>query len=402
MNYNLTKYACYMGYISSAVINNFAPLVYVTFRKSFGFTYAQIGILIAFNFIMQAVTDYLGARYAEKIGYRRMVLSACALCGAGLVCLGVLPFIMNPFWGICISISIYALGGGMLEVLVSPIVEAIPGDMKSSVMSLLHSFYSWGQMGVIILSTVFFSYIGIEKWRVLSAMWAIIPATAFVLFLKAPLNVFAEGEERIPLGKMFANRKFVLFAFVMICAGASEIAVAQWASTYIEEGLNVSKSAGDIIGTSMFACMMGLSRVIYGIWGNKISLSEFMTISGVLCIMSYLAVSLGNGITALIGCSLCGFSVGIMWPGTLSLSAKNCPEGGTAMFGILALAGDIGCLIGPETVAIASKFITVKGSDLRGGILVCIIYPIVVSVCSFAIFLKNKQKIAKKVLTKGR
>ena len=391
MNYNRTKYACYLGYASSAIVNNFAPLLYVTFMTTFKLSTSQIGLLIAVNFAVQMLVDFLGARYAVKIGYRRMICAGSLFCASGLVLMGILPYIMNSMSGIIISIFIYAIGGGIMEVLVSPIVEAIPGDNKAATMSMLHSFYAWGQLLVVLLSTLYFVFLGTAGWRWLSIMWAFVPLTDFILFIKAPINMFAEGEKRLPFRKIFTNKIFVMFMIIMLAAGAAEVSVAQWVSAYAEKGLNVSKTLGDLLGTSMFALFMGISRVIYGFFGEKMKLKEYMIFCGFLCIAGYLAATLvQNEIVALIGCGIVGFAVGIMWPGTLSIVAKDFPEGGTAIFGILAMAGDVGCMTGPETVAVVSRYFTLYGSDLKAGLLVSAIFPIV-----FTVLMILSKKITK-------
>lgn len=388
MNYKRTKYACYLGYASSAIVNNFAPLLYVTFMTSFKFSTTQIGLLIAVNFAVQMFVDFLGARYSEKIGYRKMICAGCLFCSSGLFLMGILPYTISPMVGIIISIFIYAIGGGIMEVLVSPIVEAIPGGNKAATMSMLHSFYAWGQLLVVVLSTVYFATFGTANWRWMSMIWALVPTTDFILFAKAPINIFAEGEMRLPFRKIFTNRVFVMFMIIMLSAGAAEISVAQWVSAYAEKGLNVSKTAGDLLGTSMFALMMGISRVIYGFFGEKMKLKKYMIFCGFLCITGYLIATLvPNEIIALLGCGVVGFAVGIMWPGTLSIAATDFPEGGTAIFGILAMAGDIGCMIGPETVAVASKYLTLSGSELKAGILVSTVFPVIFTI----IMILNKK-----------
>lgn len=390
MNYRRTKYACYLGYASSAIVNNFAPLLYVSFMTDFKLSTTEIGLLIAVNFAVQMLVDFFGARYAEKIGYRKMICSGCLFCASGLLLMGILPYIMPAMTGIIISIFIYAIGGGIMEVLVSPIVEALPGGNKAATMSMLHSFYAWGQLIVVLLSTAYFVIFGIQNWRWMSIAWALVPIADFILFVKAPINVFAEGEVRLPFRKIFTNKIFIMFMILMLTAGAAELSVAQWVSAYAEKGLNVSKTMGDLLGTSMFALFMGISRIIYGFFGEKLKLKEYMIFCGLLCIAGYLTATLvQNEIIALIGCGIVGFSVGIMWPGTLSIAAKDFPQGGTAIFGILAMAGDIGCMAGPETVALSAKYFTVYGSELKAGLLASVIFPVIFT---FLIILSKKIK----------
>ncbi len=391
MNYKRTKYACYLGYVSSAIINNFAPLLYVTFMTEFKFSATMIGFLIAINFAVQMSVDFFGARYAERIGYKRMICTGCLFCAAGLALLGVLPYILPSYTAIAIATVIYAIGGGIMEVLVSPIVEAIPGDNKASTMSMLHSFYAWGQLLVVVASTVYFVLFSTTHWRVLSAIWAVVPLLAFCLFINAPVNVFAEGEARIPFREIFSNKIFIIFMVLMLTAGASELAVAQWISAYAEKGLNVSKTMGDLLGTSLFALCMGIARIVYGFFGEKLNLKKYMFFCGILCVAGYLIATLMPvEIIALLGCGLVGFSVGIMWPGTLSIAAKYFPQGGTAIFGILAMAGDIGCMAGPGLVAFVAEYLTLNGSDLKAGMLASIVFPAL-----FTIFINFTKKLSK-------
>lgn len=391
MNYNRTKYACYLGSASTAIINNFAPLLYVTFMTTFKFSATMIGLFIAMNFAVQMIVDFLGARYSEKIGYKKMICAGCLFCSAGLFLLSTLPYILNPAIGVGISTVVYAVGGGIMEVLVSPIMEAIPGDKKAASMSMLHSFYAWGHLFVVLASTLYFVIFSIANWRVLCAIWAIVPLFDFFLFLTAKINVFAEGEKRLKFREIFSHRIFIVFMIMMLTAGAAELAVAQWVSAYAEKGLNVSKTAGDLLGTSMFALCMGIARVIYGFFGEKLKLKAYMFWCGVLCIIGYLIATLmPNEIIALLGCGLIGFSVGIMWPGTLSIAAKDFPQGGTAIFGILAMSGDIGCVAGPGLVAIVSEKMTINGSGLKAGMLASIVFPLIFTI--FINFTKKKQK----------
>lgn len=373
--YKRTLYASYLGYITQAIINNFAPLLFVTFQKEYAISVTQIGFLVTFNFAVQIVIDMIAAKYVEKIGYKPAIIAAHVFCTAGLIGLGIFPDIMeNPYTGLLLAITIYAVGGGLIEVLVSPIVEALPMDAKSAAMSLLHSFYCWGHVAVVILSTVFFQTIGIENWRHLAWIWALVPFFNIFLYAGAPIKVLVEEGEALPSRKLFRMGLFWLLFVLMICSGASEQAMSQWASFFAESGLKVSKTMGDLLGPCMFAILMGISRTFYGIMGERIPLKKFISLSSVLCVFSYLlAVFAPHPVLSLVGCAICGLSVGIMWPGVFSLAAEYCPKGGTAMFAFLALAGDVGCSGGPSVVgAISDAF----GGELKAGLLVAIIFPI--------------------------
>lgn len=375
-NYQKTMYACFIGYIVQAIVNNFVPLLFVTFQTSYGIPLAKITALITVNFVIQLLVDLLSAGFIDKIGYRASVILAHICAAAGLLSLTILPDLLpDAFLGILISVIIYAVGGGLLEVLVSPIIEACPTDNKEKAMSLLHSFYCWGQMGVVLLSTVFFVLFGIQNWKILALIWVIIPVANGILFAKAPIySLQAEGEKGLTLKELFLKKIFWVLMLMMLCAGASEQSVSQWASTFAEQGLHVSKTVGDLAGPMAFAMLMGLSRLIYGKYGDKLNLDHFMTFSCILCAASYLCISLVPvPMVGLLGCAVCGFSVGILWPGTFSKAAVSIKGGGTALFALLALAGDLGCSGGPTLAGLVSSSF---GNNLRIGILASIVFPI--------------------------
>lgn len=372
--YRRTLYASYLGYATQAIVNNLAPLLFVTFQKEYDITVGQIGFLVTFNFAVQILVDFLAAKYVERIGYKVSIVAAHICSVIGLAGLGIFPDLLgNPYAGLLLAITVYAVGGGLIEVLVSPIVQALPMDEKSAAMSLLHSFYCWGHVAVVILSTVFFVTVGISHWRILTFLWALVPLANTFIYAGAPIRVLVEEEKALPMGKLFRMKLFWLFFFLMICSGASEQAMSQWASYFAENGLKVSKTMGDLLGPCMFAVLMGVSRAFYGIKGEKIPLKKFITVSSILCGISYvIAVFSPNPVLSLAGCALCGLSVGIMWPGVFSLAAEFCPQGGTAMFGLLALAGDIGCGGGPSVVGSISGLFD---NNLKAGLFAAIVFP---------------------------
>lgn len=378
--YQNTMYACFVGYIVQAIVNNFVPLLFLTFESSYGIPLSQITMLITFNFGIQLLVDLLSAKFVDKIGYRVSIVMAHIFAALGLAGLVVLPDLLpNAFAGLLIAVVIYAIGGGLIEVLISPIMESCPSENKEKAMSLLHSFYCWGHVGVVLLSTLFFWFFGIANWKILALLWVIIPVCNGILFCKvliAPL--IEEGETGMSLRELCKNRIFWILMLMMMCAGASEQAVSQWASTFAEQGLGVSKTIGDLAGPMSFAILMGSARAFYGKFGDRIDLDKFMQASSLLCIVSYLCISLSpSPLFSLIGCSLCGLSVGIMWPGTFSKASAALRNGGTAMFALLALAGDVGCSGGPTLVG----FVTgLASDDLKKGILAGIIFPILLIV----------------------
>lgn len=374
-DYKNTVTACFVGFVVQAIVNNFIPLLFVTFHDSYGIPLAKITLLVTFNFAIQLLVDLVSVSFVDKIGYRASMIIAHATSALGLGLLAVLPDIMEPFFGILISVVLYAIGGGLLEVLVSPTVDACPSDNKEAAMSLLHSFYCWGHVGVVLISTVFFWVFGIENWKILAIIWAIVPIINMLVFMRVPMpQIIKDGEKGMSLLELFGIKLFWIFMLMMICSGACEQAVSQWASTFAEQGLGVSKAIGDLAGPMLFAILMGTARGIYGKLGDKLPLERTMIGCTILCLGSYLLISLSpTPALSLLGCALCGLSVGIMWPGTFSMASAAMPYGGTALFAMLALAGDVGCSGGPTYVGMIS---TVFDNDLHKGILFAIIFPI--------------------------
>ena len=390
--YNKTVTACFVGYIVQAIVNNFVPLLFLTFQKTYGIPLSQITLLVTFNFGIQLLVDLLSVTFVDKIGYRATMVIAHVTAALGLILLTILPEVMpSAFLGIVIAVMVYAIGGGLLEVVVSPVVEACPSDNKEKAMSMLHSFYCWGHVGVVILSTLFFRAAGIENWKIMALFWALIPIVNAVVFTRVPIaSLIAEGETGMKLRELFKQRIFWVLLIMMICAGASEQGVSQWASAFAEQGLGISKTAGDLAGPMMFAILMGAARAFYGKYGDRIDLDRFMIASCGLCIVSYLGVSLlpVPGLS-LVFCALCGLSVGIMWPGTFSKASSALPRGGTAMFALLALGGDVGCGGGPTVVGFVSGAL---GDNLKLGILAGVAFPILLLIGIF-LCAKNRKRV---------
>lgn len=386
--YKTTISSCFTSAVVQAIIVNFAPLLFITFQNTYHIPLAQITWLVAVNFGVQLSVDFLSSFFVDKIGYRICIVSAQLTAALGLFLLALLPEVMPPFTGLMIAVVIYAIGGGLIEVLTSPIMESCPTDNKEKAMSLMHSFYCWGHVGVVLLSTAFFALFGIENWQVLAIVWALIPLINGFLFTKVPIApLVPEGTKSMSNRQLFANRKFWLFALLMLCAGASEQAVAQWASAFAEQGLGVSKTVGDLVGLLTFAVLMGTARAIYGKIGDKLDMEACMLGSAILCAIAYLMISLSPWpIVSLVGCGVCGFAVGIMWPGTLSKASVALPAGGTAMFALLALAGDIGCSFGPSIVGFVMDG---TQGNMQIGILAAIAFP---SLMLLGLLLTRKKK----------
>lgn len=374
--YNQTITACFIGYIVQAIVNNFVPLLFLTFERTYHIPLAQITLLVTLNFGIQLLVDLLSVGFVDRIGYRASMVIAHVLAALGLVLLTVLPEVLpSAFAGILCAVCVYAVGGGLLEVLVSPVVEACPSDNKEKAMSMLHSFYCWGHVGVVALSTLFFGLFGINHWKILALIWAIVPLCNGVAFTKVPIApLLPEGETGMSMRELFGKKLFWILFVMMVCAGASEQSVSQWASTFAEQGLHISKTLGDLAGPMAFAILMGTARAFYGKHGDRIDLDRFMKASCLLCIAAYLAISLVPiPVVSLAACAICGLSVGIMWPGTFSKASATLPKGGTALFALLALGGDIGCSGGPTLVGLVSSH---ADDNLKAGILAAIIFPI--------------------------
>lgn len=390
--YNKTVTACFVGSIVQAVINNFVPLLFLTFQRNYHIPLSQITLLVTFNFGIQLLVDLLSVGFVDRIGYRVSMVMAHVLSAAGLVLLTILPEVLDsPFAGILIAVFVYAIGGGLLEVLVSPVVEACPSDNKEKAMSMLHSFYCWGHVGVVLISTLFFRMFGIGNWKVLAVVWAVIPICNAFGFAKVPIApLIEEGEQGLSLKELFGMKLFWLLLIMMVCAGASEQAVSQWASAFAEKGLGISKTAGDLAGPMTFAVLMGISRALYGKYGDRINLDRFMIFSSCLCIASYLGISLlPVPQLSLAACAVCGLSVGIMWPGTFSKAAAALPKGGTALFAMLALGGDVGCSGGPTLVGAVTSM---TGDNLKTGILSAVIFPVLLLAAVILLCGKARQK----------
>ena len=386
-NYKPTIIAAYVGYIVQAIVNNYVTLLFVNFHTEFDIPFSKITLLITLNFVSQLLFDFLAAFFVDKIGYRVTVVAAHIFSAAGLIGMAFLPSVMPPFYGLLVSSVIYAMGGGLIEVVVSPIIEACPSDDKAGSMSLLHSFYCWGVVGVILVSTAFFALFGIENWRILACIWAAVPLVNAVAFMFVPIRTLTEKGESMSLGELGKTGIFWVFIMLMLASGASELSMSQWASALTESSLGVSKTVGDLLGACMFSVFMGATRVFYSKMSEKIRLENFLMFSGILCAATYIITAFSPlPWLSLVGCALCGIAVGLMWPGVYSMASARFPKGGTAMFAILALAGDLGCSTGPTSVGFLSGLF---GDDLKKGLSFGLIFPLLMI---FGLLLLKKEK----------
>ena len=408
-NFKSTVFACYRGYITQGIVNNLSPLFFVLFQNKFGISYSLISAFILCNFVTQVITDMLSVKYVDRIGYRKSAVIAHALAFSGLVMQGTLPNVLPaPYVGLVLATIVNGVGGGLIEVIISPIVDSCPGDAKASAMSLLHSFYCWGQVGVVLITTLLLRLIGEDLWFIIPILWSLLPLYNLFRFLKVPLMPTVPEEEKTPLKTLFTSKIFLVALLLMLCAGASELAMSQWSSLFAERALGVTKVLGDLLGPCLFAVFMGIGRTIYGVWGEKIHLTGAMVFCAALCILCYLGTALfENPWLSLLSCALCGFSVSLMWPGTFSLTSAAYPKGGTAMFGILAVLGDVGCSVGPALMGavsgavsgnanIAASFpnLTADQLGLKSGMLFSAVFPafILIGVLLLTRFHKSANK----------
>ncbi len=385
-NYNKTLTACYLGFVTQAISANFAPLLFLTFKSTYGIGLEKIALIPLAFYLTQLIVDLGATKFADQIGYRICVVFSQILSAAGLVCMAILPEIFfDPFIGILISVVLYAIGSGLIEVLVSPVVEACPFENKEGKMSLLHSFYCWGAVGVILGSTLFFLVFGVGSWKILTFIWALVPLYNTLNFISCPIERLIEDGKSMGIRNLLKTPVFGLMIVLMVCSGASEATMAQWASAFTESAIGVSKTVGDLAGPCSFAMFMGISRMLYGKFSEKLDLTKVMLGCGMMCTCCYLLASLSAlPILGLAGCALCGLAVGIMWPGSISLSSKNCPRGGTAMFAFLALAGDLGAMVSPSMVGTLAEM---SGGNLKTGLLVATIFPFILV---FVLLILNK------------
>ena len=388
-NYKKTLIACYLGFVTQAISANFAPLLFLTFKSTYGITLDKIALIPLVFYLTQLLTDLAATKFADKIGYRTCVVVSQVLSAVGLPLMAILPEVLPvPFIGVLISVMLYAVGSGLVEVLVSPIVEACPFENKDGIMSLVHSFFCWGAVGVILGSTVFFALFGIENWKILTFIWALIPLYNAYNFVNCPIERLVEDSNSMGISVLLKTPIFWLMIILMVCSGASEAAMTQWASAFTESAIGVSKMIGDLTGPCLFAMLMGISRMLYGKFSEKLDLTKVMLICGTMSVNCYLLASLSSlPILGLAGCALCGLAVGIMWPGSISISSQNCPRGGTAMFAFLALAGDLGATVSPVMVGSLSEM---EGGNLKIGLLVATIFPTILVV---SLIILNKQKL---------
>lgn len=393
MEYKATLHACYRGYFVQAIINNLPPLLFTTFLALYGIPVEQLALLILLNFGTQIVADVCSVFFIDKIGMRASAIIAHACAFAGLWLMAFLPGLLHsPFLGLALAMILCAWGGGILEVLVSPIVDLIPGDAKAAGMSLLHSFYCWGQVCVVLFTTLLLYFIRRENWMLLPLLWSVLALYNLVRFARVKMPPPRPAEHTVPFKGLLRKRLFWLGMVLMIAAGASELGMSQWSSAFAEAGLGVNKVMGDLLGPFLFGIFMALGRTWYGLFGAKIPLRPVMMGCAVLGVACYLTAALAPWpLLALAGCALCGLAVSMFWPGVFSLCSETL-RGGTAMFGVFAIMGDIGCSIGPWMVGAVAG--AAGGTQyLSIGLLAATIFPAIMLVGVAFMRLPKKHEV---------
>ncbi len=405
-SFKTTKIACYIGFFTQAVIINLAPVLFIVFKGQFGLSYEELGRLILINFAVQITTDVVSLKVLERVSLRAQLLTAHILSFLGLIGMSVFPNIMSPYTGLVCAVVLYSVGGGLIEVLLNPVVSHLPETNTKVEIPLLHSFYCWGHLLTCLLSTMYLYFS--DNWRVLPILWSLVPLTASLMFFKAPLPEFEKGKERTPIRKLLKSKAFLTLMLVMVCSGAAEQAVAQWVSYFAEIGLQIPKIYGDVIGVCGFAFCMALCRTLYGIFGERFNIKKVLLVSALLCVVSYVLICLVNSpAVSIVGCILCGVSVALMWPGTVAGADEDFPHGGAVMFALLSVMGDVGCSAGPWITGLVSDIVEKNTSffenlvffdgmapdqiALKCGIFVIIVFPCIMALC-LSHYIRNKYK----------
>ncbi len=395
IKYKHTVIACCIATATQAIAINLPPLLFLTFQRSYGLTLSQISLLIAVNFIAQLSVDILASKFSNYIKLRSCALCASIFSAAGLLIISVLPDILpNPFVGLIIPTVIYSIGTGLVEISVNPILDSFPPEEKGASFAITHSFYSWGHASVILISTLFFLLFGTENWQILTALWSIVPICGAVAFSFVPIGerkdkALQDTQQKNPL----FSKIFAALLIMILCAGAAEMVMSQWASEFVELGLGISKTLGDIFGPCLFAALMGLARLLYAKFSQHLNIFKIMSVSALLCVISYLTAALArNPIASLAGCALCGFACGILWPGVVQIASQKIPYGGVRMFALLAVAGDAGCLIGPFA---AGQLADVFNDNIRYAFYFTPVFPFIILVLLYLI--KKPKKCTENV-----
>ncbi len=389
--YKHTIRACYAGTFTMSLVSNLTPLLFVILMDSFGLTFEQVGRLTLVNFMTQIAADLVFSKPVDKWGVRPFVAGGHFLCTIGLVLFALAPMYAphNTYIWFMVSTVLFSCGGGLLELLLSPIVQAIPGDEKARAMSMLHSFYAWGFILVVVLTTTALGVFGSANWPLIMITWAILPLATGIAFLKVPLAPQVSEEQRTRTGVLLSSAFFVVVVLGIAAGGAAEVSMSQWISAFTERALGLSKQMGDLVGVCMFALFLGIGRASYGKWGGKTDVTTLMlwgAVGSVLCFLG--AALIPNPILAMACCAANGLCVSLLWPGSIVTAAARFPLAGASMFAILAAGGDVGAAFGPWAVGAVADVVP---SGLRGGLLVGTIYPAIMVVCMLVVRAMNRR-----------
>lgn len=407
-SYQLTTISCFVGIFCQAVSSNITAILFIPLMTLYGLSYVHLGLLVGINFTTQVLVDIIASRLVDRYGFRVFVLPSDILAVIGLVLFGLTPVLFdNILTGLVFSTIIFSASCGLQEVMLSPIVNAIPHNDKGPAMALMHSFYAWGQVATIIITTLFLFFFGIENWQVIVFLWALVPLVNFFMFLAAPFPGVIHENQRMTMRDLIL-KPFYLVALLAIMGGAAtELVMNQWSSTFSEKVLELPKVTGDILGMCGFAVFLGLGRVLYGRYGSKINMNNVLVGSAAAAVVCYIAVAISPlPAISLAACAVCGLAASLLWPGTLVITAEKYPLAGAWIFAILAAAGDIGAASGPFAAGVITDLTRQMPSILqfaaslqllpdqfaiRIAILLSAIFPLFTLACHW--FLKQRQHI---------
>ena len=379
-NYKITKYTCYLFYVLQGTLLNLTPLLFVPLMEQYGLSYMKLGALASVNFATQLIVDIVLSKLTDKHRYRISLRLSASAAFIGYMIFAWAPGRLgDPYTWLLIGTVVYSIGAGLMEITISPLIHALPDKAKGKSMAILHSFYAWGVVLTVIVSTSVLAIIGRDKWNFIVTGWLIVPVIGFILSCIMPVPKPESGENERTAGsfRILIKPAFILFLAMIFFGSCAEAVMTQWSSAFLERAVGLDKLIGDIAGMSMFALMLGLCRMASAALDKKISLSTYMMLGTIGAVICYIIVSVSNvAAVSLIFCALTGFMVGMLWPGTLVLAADAFPKAGAWLFAYLAVAGDLGGVFGPWiTGAIADR------SGLNAGLGAAAIFPVIGLIC---------------------
>lgn len=401
------KLACYATNITMSVIGNLSPLLFLTFRSLYDISYSLLGLLILINFCTQLCVDLIFSFFSHKFNIALTVklTPVIAFVGLGFYALSPILFSQNIYLGLVLSTIVFSAASGLAEVLISPVIAALPSENPEREMSKLHSVYAWGVVFVILVGTLFLLFCGGTNWQWLAAIFMLVPMLAACLFFTAKLPVLETPERVSGALALLKNKKLWLCFFGIFLGGASECTMGQWSSSYLEQALGLEKVWGDIFGVAMFAVALGLGRTLYGKFGKNIE--KVLFLGGLGAAVCYLVAAISNiPLLGLIACALTGFCVSMLWPGSLIVASERVPQGGVFVYAMMAAGGDLGASVAPQLVGIvtdavsqnaaAAEFavelgITSEQLGMKTGMLLGAVFPII-AVFVYLVLMKTKKK----------